>query len=107
MNSIRGLSGAGTAGLRGIGGSPSTLRPFAHWPHSIERMTPHDHGNTESRIHPRQERTAADRERVAVPAASIHEKLLRPLTAEIDWKRQRQLWRHLKSAIAMKRRNAR
>ena len=37
----------------------------------------------------------------------IHEKLLRPMTAEIDWKRQRQLWRHLKSTIAMKPRKAR
>ncbi|MFM7843807.1 MAG: hypothetical protein ACKPEY_06200 [Planctomycetota bacterium] len=37
----------------------------------------------------------------------IHEKLLRPMTAEIDWKRQRQLWRHLKSTIAITRRNAR
>ncbi|MGE3777425.1 MAG: hypothetical protein AB7F89_09585 [Pirellulaceae bacterium] len=36
----------------------------------------------------------------------IHEKLLRPLAAETDWQRQRQMWRELKSP-ATGRQNAR
>lgn len=36
----------------------------------------------------------------------IHEKLLRPLAAETDWQRQRQMWRELKPS-ATERRNAR
>lgn len=30
----------------------------------------------------------------------IHEKMLRPLTAQIDWRRQREMWRVARAAVA-------
>lgn len=34
--------------------------------------------------------------RVTTGKATIHEKLLRPISAEIDWARQREIWRSLR-----------
>lgn len=43
---------------------------------------------------------------ITVGRAPIHEKILRPIVAELDWARQRRTWAHLRACAVRERANA-